>query len=127
VGPIRVGVDIVELERIRKAARRPRFLSRILTAEEQAAVDKDELIRLAASFALKEAAWKALPPCLQKKTYFHQVRVIWREPGVQLEIAGWRGKTVACWQVFQGQILALVILSRPDLFPGQGISVKGDP
>ena len=59
--PLSVGVDLVELERIRRAVGRygERFLSRIYTPEELARY-RFRLPELAARFAAKEAVSKAL-------------------------------------------------------------------
>jgi holo-[acyl-carrier protein] synthase len=56
-----VGVDIVELDRVRRAVERygERFLARIYTPEEMARY-RDRLPELAARFAAKEAVSKAL-------------------------------------------------------------------
>lgn len=56
-----VGVDIVELDRVRRATERfgERFLARIFTVEEIARY-RDRLPELAARFAAKEAVSKAL-------------------------------------------------------------------
>lgn len=54
-----LGLDLVEIERVRKAAANPRFTARIFTESERAyARDKSET--LAGMFAAKEAAVKAL-------------------------------------------------------------------
>lgn len=57
-----IGVDIIEVERVRSAIERhgERFLHRIYSAEELAAVHGRRDQYLAARFAAKEAAFKAL-------------------------------------------------------------------
>jgi holo-[acyl-carrier protein] synthase len=59
-----VGIDIVEVERIRKAIARygDRFLRRVFTAEEieHCSGKADTYLRYAARFAAKEAAFKSL-------------------------------------------------------------------
>jgi holo-[acyl-carrier protein] synthase len=58
-----IGVDIIEVERIRKLAEKsPRFLDRVFTAEEieYSAGKKNKFQHLAARFAAKEAFFKAL-------------------------------------------------------------------
>ena len=57
-----VGTDIVEVPRIRKLARRPKFLDRVFTAAEQAycLAKKNPAQHFAVRFAAKEAVWKAL-------------------------------------------------------------------
>jgi len=57
-----LGVDIVDIRRIRDAARRrPRFLSRVFTPEEIAycQAKSDPWPHFAVRFAAKEAVWKA--------------------------------------------------------------------
>ena len=60
---IQTGVDIVEIERIKKVIRRnPRFLKRVFTAEEvrYCSERKAAWQHYAVRFAAKEAVWKAL-------------------------------------------------------------------
>jgi len=58
---LRIGVDLIEVERIRQASGRhgERFFARFFTATERAQCG-DNAARLAARFAAKEAAAKAL-------------------------------------------------------------------
>ena len=58
---LRIGVDLIEVERIRQASERhgERFFARFFTATERAQCG-DNAARLAARFAAKEAAAKAL-------------------------------------------------------------------
>jgi holo-[acyl-carrier protein] synthase len=58
-----IGVDIVEVDRIRRAIRRtPGFLARVFTQDEIAycRAHQDPWPHYAARFAAKEAVWKAL-------------------------------------------------------------------
>jgi holo-[acyl-carrier protein] synthase len=58
-----VGVDIVEIERIRKLAKKtPRFLMRVFTRQEIAYCrgKKKQWQHFAVRFAAKEAVWKAV-------------------------------------------------------------------
>lgn len=60
---LELGVDIVEIARVRALARRnPRFLTRVFSAEEIAYCDGKKLKwqHYAVRFAAKEAVWKAL-------------------------------------------------------------------
>ncbi len=60
---IGIGVDIIEVERIRKLAEKsPRFLTRVFTSEEikYSNGKKNKFQHLAARFAAKEAFFKAL-------------------------------------------------------------------
>jgi holo-[acyl-carrier protein] synthase len=57
-----VGVDIVEIDRIAKSVRNPRFLKRVFTAREVAycRARKNSSQHFAVRFAAKEAVWKAV-------------------------------------------------------------------
>ncbi len=59
---IGTGVDIVEIHRIKEAAKRPGFLNRFFSKEElsYSLKSKKKWERLAVRFAAKEAVWKAL-------------------------------------------------------------------
>ncbi len=74
---MKVGVDLIEIERVRSALERPRFRERCFTAAEQAYCDSrpNPAESYAARFAGKEAVGKALG-C--------GVRFTWRE----VEIVG---------------------------------------
>lgn len=53
-----IGTDIIEIERLREAAKTPNFLAKVFAPEEEAAKRRPE--SLAAHFAAKEAVAKAL-------------------------------------------------------------------
>lgn len=57
-----IGLDLVEIERVRRAWARfgDRFVRRVLTEPERAAIHGDSAAFLAARLAAKEAAFKAL-------------------------------------------------------------------
>jgi len=57
-----VGIDIVEIDRIAKTVRNPRFLKRVFTAQEVAYCRsrKNSAQHFAVRFAAKEAVWKAV-------------------------------------------------------------------
>ena len=70
-----LGLDIVEIERVRAAIRRrPRLAARLFTERERsyAAAHRDDARRLAARFAAKEAVAKALGRSLS----WHDVEVV---------------------------------------------------
>jgi len=66
---IGLGVDLVEVARIRRAMQDPRFLSRILTAEERKEALSPE--RVAGRWAAKEAVAKAVGTFLR----WHDVEI----------------------------------------------------
>ena len=57
-----VGIDIVEIKRIARQTRNPRFLQRVFTAKEVAYCQarKNSAQHFAVRFAAKEAVWKAV-------------------------------------------------------------------
>lgn len=100
---IGVGIDVVDLDRFRMTlARRPRLSERLFTAGERSAVEarRDPVPSLAARFAAKEAAMKALGVGLGAFA-FHDVEVVrdasgapsLRVSGAAAALAGERGVT----------------------------------
>lgn len=73
-----LGIDLVELERIDKAWERHgmRFAEKILTEAEIAQLPKSPIARLAALFACKEAAVKALGTGFADDVTFQCVEII---------------------------------------------------
>lgn len=74
---IGIGIDTVEVERFRLAIERtPHLVERVFTEAERAAASRrpDPTLRLAARFAAKEAAWKAMGVGLGSVD-FHDVEV----------------------------------------------------
>ena len=59
---LQVGIDIVEIKRIAKQAKNPRFLQRVFTPIEAAycRARKNSVQHFAVRFAAKEAVWKAV-------------------------------------------------------------------
>ena len=57
-----IGVDIVEIDRIARSVKNPRFLKRVFTASEVAycRARKNSAQHFAVRFAAKEAVWKAV-------------------------------------------------------------------
>ncbi|MDL2313877.1 holo-[acyl-carrier-protein] synthase [Desulfovibrio sp. OttesenSCG-928-C14] len=82
-----LGMDLVDLERVRKSWERfgPRFAARILCAEELAALPGEPVAYLAARFAAKEAAVKALGTGFSNGIGPHDCRVL-RQPSGQPEM-----------------------------------------
>ena len=88
---MKVGVDLIEIERVRRALERPRFRERCFTAAEQAYCDSrpNPAESYAARFAGKEAVGKALG-CGVRFTW-REVEIVGRpKPSVQLS-----GRTAA--------------------------------
>jgi holo-[acyl-carrier protein] synthase len=67
---IGIGLDLVEIARIRKAMRNPRFLERVLTPRERATSIAPE--EVAGRWAAKEAATKALG----RRVMWHHVEIL---------------------------------------------------
>ena len=88
---VKVGVDLIEIERIRRALERPGFRERCFTEDERAYCDSrhDPAESYAARFAGKEAVGKALG-CGVRFTW-REVEIVGRpKPSVRLE-----GRTAA--------------------------------
>ena len=68
---IKIGTDIIEVERIKNAMENAEFSTRVFTPEEieycESGVDKIKYQRYAARFAAKEAVFKAISPILANK------------------------------------------------------------
>jgi len=62
VKPMEIGVDIVEIDRIARSVKNPRFLRRVFTTGEVAycRARKNSAQHFAVRFAAKEAVWKAV-------------------------------------------------------------------
>jgi holo-[acyl-carrier protein] synthase len=89
--PLKVGVDIIEIDRVRRALERPRFRERCFTDAERAYCDSraDPAQSYAARFAGKEAVGKALG-CGVRFTW-KEIEIVGRpKPGVSLS-----GRTAA--------------------------------
>lgn len=63
-----IGVDIEEVDRVKKLVRNRRFLSRVFSKEEMAYCrsKKNQSQHYAVRFAAKEAVWKAMSDVFQK-------------------------------------------------------------
>ena len=68
---IKIGTDIIEVERIKNAMENAEFSTRVFTPEEieycESGADKIKYQRYAARFAAKEAVFKAISPILANK------------------------------------------------------------
>jgi holo-[acyl-carrier protein] synthase len=89
--PVRIGTDLIEIERIRRALERPGFRDRCFTAAEQEYCEskRNPAESYAARFCGKEAVGKALG-CGVRFTWKEIEIVGRRKPGVTLS-----GKTLA--------------------------------
>jgi holo-[acyl-carrier protein] synthase len=90
---VSIGVDIVEVYRIRETiSRTPRFVERVFTQEERAYCDAKGMAvaqSYAARFAAKEAFLKALKTGWRGKITWHDIKIISGENNVpSLEIRG---------------------------------------
>lgn len=92
---VTVGIDLIEIERIRRAlARYPRFKDRCFTAAEQAYCDsrKNPAESYAGRFAGKEAVGKALGFGVARAFAWREIEIVGRpKPSVRLEgrLAQW--------------------------------------
>jgi len=71
-----LGIDIIEIERIKKAIQNPRFIERILTQRERDHCKNDE--QIAGRFCAKEAVMKALG----KRFPWQEIEIVNEESGV---------------------------------------------
>jgi holo-[acyl-carrier protein] synthase len=85
--PVSVGLDLIEIERIRCALERPRFRERCFTDDEQAYCDsrRNPAQHYAARFAGKEAVGKALGFGVARAFAWREVEIVGRpKPSVRL-------------------------------------------
>ena len=92
-----VGVDLIEIERVRRALERPRFRERCFTAAEQAYCDSrpNPAQHYAARFAGKEAVGKALGFGVARLWAWQDIEIAGRpKPGVALSgrVGAWAEK-----------------------------------
>ncbi len=71
---LNLGIDLIEIDRIKRSLKNPRFLKRIYTEEEQL-LFPDHIESLAAHFAAKEAFAKALGTGF-RGFFFHDISVL---------------------------------------------------
>jgi len=103
---IGVGLDIIEVGRIRRLGRNPRFLPKVFTPEEirYCCARKNRWQHLAVRFAAKEAVWKALG----------RGGVRWRDIGVVRQGSG-RPEVRLRHKKF-GRVTVLVSLSHTERY-----------
>lgn len=90
---VSIGIDIIEVYRIRETlARTPRFVERVFTEKERAYCEGKGMAAaqsFAARFAAKEACLKALKTGWRGKITWHDIEIISGENGVPgLELSG---------------------------------------
>ncbi len=81
------GVDIIEIERIRRACMRFPFVDKIFTEREQLTLKAKGISSWAARFAGKEAVMKSLGCGWQRGISFHHIEIVpdqWGKPTVEL-------------------------------------------
>ncbi len=75
-----IGIDIIEIERVRKLAEKQSFIQRILTPKEQECLplqhEQRRMEHIAGRFAAKEAASKALGTGIGKEVSFQDIEIL---------------------------------------------------
>lgn len=81
-----IGVDIIEIDRIRKALKDPAFARRVFSKKERAYCDtlSDPAPRYAGRFAAKEAVAKALGTGFGKDLSFHDIEILNEPSGMPI-------------------------------------------
>lgn len=93
-----IGLDLIEIARVRRAWSRfgDRFVRRILTASERAAIHGDPAAFLAARLAAKEAAFKALGTGWASGVTWRDVEVLRSSTGApEIRLGGVAGEVCA--------------------------------
>ena len=108
---ISIGIDIIEVARIREVLlRTPRFADRVFTVAERAYCDSRGVVaaqHYAARFAAKEAALKALQTGWRGGISWQDVEVSARESGAPYLI--FRGEVLAVFEKFRASATHLSI------------------
>jgi len=111
---IYTGIDIIDVERFKDVLERQgqRFLKRVYTERELDSIPRGkEALYLCFSFSFKEAAWKALPVCMQKNCYFKNIEILWTGKGPEVLLkAGEKIKKITGFFEAGGKAVALIIL-----------------
>ena len=106
------GIDIVDRAKFEKALERhgARLMRRIFAAAELANLRRRRNKALfPLGFAFKEAVWKALPEEAQKKNYFREIRILWRDGKPRLSIAHFKGEFLLDWAVSDAVVMAVAV------------------
>ncbi len=106
------GIDIVDRRKFSEILARHgrRFAKRVFTDAELAnlAAQRDDAA-YPLGFAFKEAVWKALPEDAQRRNFFREIRILWRNGKPLLSIARYRGKFLLDWSVTTTSVIAIAI------------------
>ncbi|MCM8788590.1 MAG: 4'-phosphopantetheinyl transferase superfamily protein [Candidatus Omnitrophica bacterium] len=110
---IEAGIDILERERIKNAiiTYGDRFLKRIFTQREIASFPEKKELYFSIGFSLKEAFWKTLPTKLQKKTYFNDIEIVWRNGQPQVFLSGKKEENI-CKSLFFNEKIVMTSVIR---------------
>ncbi len=100
------GVDIIEIDRIARAIKKPRFIQRIYTAEEQQLLHSRPVQSWAARFAAKEAVMKALGCGWQQGVRFRDIEILQEQSGKP--VARLKGQA---WEIAHTQGVTAIHLS----------------
>jgi len=110
---ISVGIDIVEIDKFEKIFKRygERFINKIFTLSEKEYF-KNDVLKMAISFSLKESVWKALPEEIQKKFFFKNINIGWKEnkPFLMNKIENY--KFLISFSISQNYLITLVFMLR---------------
>lgn len=87
---IKAGIDILERSRIGNAINKygDRFVNKIFTKREIKSFPAEKELYYSIGFSLKEAFWKTLPEQFQKKTYFDDIEIIWKNKKPEILLNG---------------------------------------
>jgi phosphopantetheine--protein transferase-like protein len=85
-----VGIDILERTRIVRLLKqhKTRFVKKIFTKRESDGLRRKRDIYYALGFSFKEAFWKSLPPRIQKKAWFNDIEILWKDNVPQVYLFG---------------------------------------
>jgi phosphopantetheine--protein transferase-like protein len=110
---INAGIDIIEIDRFEKICKKynKRFVNKIFTPSERKYL-KNDILKMAISFSLKEAIWKTLPEEIQKKTFFKDIKIGWKKekPFLLNEIENY--KFLLSYSISENYAITLVFMLR---------------
>ncbi|MCM8821765.1 MAG: 4'-phosphopantetheinyl transferase superfamily protein [Candidatus Omnitrophica bacterium] len=111
---IEAGIDILERERIKKAiiSYGNSFLKRIFTQQEISSFPEKKELYFSIGFSLKEAFWKTLPSRIQKKTYFDDIEVIWKNNNPEIFLSGKKAKNIHTSLFFDEKVVMTSVMRQ---------------